>query len=87
MAKPDDDVNGLLADLERTGIMKRRAFSAPYWTAAERKLVLAQIGALTATFEKKAMSMKAPDDAGARAPRRRVARVNGTTNGTAARRS
>lgn len=87
MAKPDDDVNGLLADIERAGIMERRAFSAPYWTPAERRQVLKQIGEVLGSFKKKAIALGAPESAAAaRTPRRKPAKANGTTHANGATR-
>ena len=86
MAKTRDDVNGLLADIDRGGIMKRRALSASYWRDAERKELLKKLGEVLAILEKKAVTMGAPgEDAHAIKPRRRT---NGHANGgTAARRA
>lgn len=78
MAKPKDDLSGLLSDIERTALIKKRAFAAPYWSPAERKALLKQAGELQATLEAKAIALGAPDEAlVARTPRRRSRLKNG----------
>ena len=72
MANPKQDVNGLLADIERGQVIKRRALASPLFNARERRELVQHQDAVNAILTKKCVELGAPlEEAAARLPRRK----------------
>lgn len=79
MANPKQDVNGLLADIERAQIIKKRALASPHFSAQQRRDIVSSQDRTITILTMKCVELGAPegDEAGTRLPRRKKKMTNG----------